>query len=40
MTELARTLRLRDLVLFNVAAIVGLRWLSVAAAGGATSVTL
>jgi amino acid transporter len=38
--ELAKTLGLRDVVLFNVTAIVGLRWIAIAAAAGSTSITL
>ena len=40
MAELRKTLGVWDVVLFNVAAIVGFRWISVAAAGGNTSMTL
>lgn len=38
--RLTQSLGVRDVVLLNVVAIVGLRWVSVAAAGGNTSVTL
>jgi amino acid transporter len=38
--QLPRALRLRDIVLLNVTAIIGLRWISLAAAGGNTSLTL
>ncbi|MEQ8223648.1 MAG: APC family permease [Candidatus Eremiobacterota bacterium] len=38
--NLNRELGLRDLILFNIAAIVGLRWISNAAAGGISSITL
>ena len=38
--ELHRTLGISDLVLLNIAAIVGLRWLSVAAQIGTSSLTL
>ncbi len=38
--KLAQTLGVRDVVLFNVTAIVGLRWISLAAAGGNTSIVL
>jgi len=37
---LERTLRTRDIVLFNVAAIVGMRWIALAAASGPSSLTL
>ena len=39
-TELPRTLSLRDLVLFNVAAVLGLRWLATSAAAGPSALTL
>jgi len=38
--KLAKTLGLWDIVLFNVTAIIGLRWVSLAAAGGNTSMVL
>jgi len=38
--DLKRELGLRDIVLFNIVAIVGLRWISNAAAGGISSVLL
>jgi amino acid transporter len=38
--ELRRALGLGDLVLFNIAAVVGIRWLAAAAAAGPGSVTL
>src|SRR3984957_6698570 len=38
--ELHRTLGISDLVLLNIAAVVGLRWLSVAAQIGPSSLTL
>jgi amino acid transporter len=37
---LEKALKTRDLVLFNVAAIVGLRWVALAAASGPSSLTL
>ncbi|MFB3828371.1 MAG: APC family permease [Bryobacteraceae bacterium] len=37
---LRRTLGLRDLVLFNIAAVIGIRWLAAAAHAGPGSVTL
>src|SRR5574337_426547 len=37
---LEKSLRTRDIVLFNVAAIVGLRWVALAAAAGPSSLTL
>jgi len=37
---LERALRTRDIVLFNVAAIVGMRWIALAAASGPSSLTL
>jgi amino acid transporter len=40
MTQLPRVMRLRDVVLFNVAAIVGLRWLTTAAQFGPASLLL
>ncbi len=40
MTNLTKVLGLRDVVLMNVVAVVGLRWISLAAAGGNTSITL
>ncbi len=38
--KLARSLKLWDIVLLNVTAIVGLRWISLAAVGGNTSIVL
>ena len=38
--QLKRTLGLRDLVLFNLAAIIGLRWVATAARSGPYSLTL
>jgi len=38
--QLNRTLGFKDIVLLNVTAIVGLRWISLAATGGNTSITL
>jgi len=40
MTELIRALKVRDIVLFNIVAIVGTRWISVAAATGPSSISL
>lgn len=40
MTRLSRVMSFRDLVLFNIVAIVGLRWIALAAAGGPSSLTL
>ncbi len=40
MAELRKSLGGWDVVLFNITAIVGFRWISVAAAGGNTSMTL
>ncbi len=40
MAELKKTLGVWDVILFNVTAIIGLRWISLAAAGGNTSLTL
>ncbi|HUI31826.1 MAG TPA: APC family permease [Candidatus Acidoferrales bacterium] len=40
MTELLRALKVRDIVLFNVVAIVGTRWISLAAATGTGSISL
>jgi len=40
MTTLPRTLGLRDLVLFNMVAVLSLRWLATAAAAGPSSLTL
>jgi amino acid transporter len=40
MIELIRALKVRDIVLFNVVAIVGTRWISLAAATGPSSVSL
>lgn len=39
-TELHRTLGLRDLVLFNLVAVVGLRWLATAAKAGPSALAL
>jgi glutamate:GABA antiporter len=39
-TTLPRTLGLRDMVLFNVVAVVSLRWFATAAAAGPSSITL
>jgi glutamate:GABA antiporter len=38
--ELPRVLTLRDLVLFNIVAILSLRWTATAAAAGPSSLTL
>jgi len=38
--KLAKSLKLWDIVLFNVTAIIGLRWISLAATGGNTSIIL
>ncbi|HEY3129168.1 MAG TPA: APC family permease [Acidobacteriota bacterium] len=38
--ELKKALGLLDLILFNIVAIVGLRWIAVAAAGGVSSISL
>lgn len=40
MPRLSRVMSFRDLVLFNIVAIVGLRWIALAAAGGPSSLTL
>ncbi len=40
MTELIRALKVRDIILFNVVAIVGIRWISLAAATGPSSISL
>ncbi|MBU1948949.1 MAG: APC family permease, partial [Candidatus Eisenbacteria bacterium] len=40
MGELRRVMGFRDLVLFNIVAIVGLRWVALAAAGGPSSLSL
>ena len=40
MAELKKTLGVWDVILFNVTAIIGLRWISLAATGGNTSMTL
>src|SRR5579862_8051081 len=40
MPELKRTMSLRDLVLFNLAAVLSLRWLNTAARSGPSSLTL
>lgn len=40
MTNLPRALGLRDLVLFNIVAVLSLRWLATAAAAGPSSLTL
>jgi len=38
--KLAKSLNLKDIVLLNVTAIIGLRWISLAAVGGNTSISL
>lgn len=38
--KLVRALGVKDLILLNVTAIIGLRWISLAAVGGNTSITL
>jgi glutamate:GABA antiporter len=38
--SLKRALGLRDLVLFNLVAVIGLRWLSTAAKAGPSALTL
>ena len=38
--KLVKALGIRDIILMNVAAVVGLRWISLAAAGGSTSIVL
>ncbi len=40
MTDLLRALKVRDIVLFNVVAIVGIRWISIAASTGPSSISL
>ncbi len=40
MTNLVRALKVRDVVLFNIVAIVGIRWISLAAATGPSSISL
>jgi amino acid transporter len=40
MTQLLRALKVRDIVLFNIVAIVGTRWISLAAATGPSSISL
>ncbi len=40
MTELLRALKVRDIILFNIVAIVGTRWISLAAATGPSSISL
>src|SRR5207245_7805325 len=40
MTDLPRVMRLRDVVLFNITAIVGLRWLTTAGRIGPASLVL
>ncbi len=40
MTELLRALKVRDIILFNVVAIVGIRWISIAASTGPSSISL
>jgi amino acid transporter len=40
MTGLRRVLRLRDLVLFYVVAVVGMRWVAVAAAAGPSALVV
>jgi hypothetical protein len=37
---LARTLTLRDLVLFNIVAVLSIRWLATSAAAGPSSLVL
>ena len=39
-TELPRSLTLRDMVLFNIVAVVSLRWMATAAAAGPSTITL
>jgi glutamate:GABA antiporter len=39
-TGLTRVLGLRDMVLFNLVAVVSLRWVATAAAAGPSSITL
>ncbi len=39
-TELPRALTLRDMVLFNIVAVVSLRWMATAAAAGPSTITL
>ena len=38
--HLRRELGLRDLILFNIAAVIGIRWLAAAAHTGSVSLTL
>ena len=40
MGQLRRVMSFRDLILFNIVAIVGLRWVALAAAGGPSSLSL
>lgn len=40
MAELLRALKVRDIILFNVVAIVGIRWISIAASTGPSSLSL
>ncbi len=40
MVQLLRALKVRDIVLFNIVAIVGTRWISLAAATGPSSISL
>ncbi len=40
MTDLLRDLKVRDIILFNVVAIVGIRWISIAASTGPSSISL
>lgn len=40
MTDLLRALKVRDIVLFNIVAIVGIRWISIAASTGPSSISL
>lgn len=40
MAELLRALKVRDIILFNVVAIVGIRWISIAASTGPSSISL
>lgn len=40
MADLLRALKVRDIILFNVVAIVGIRWISIAASTGPSSISL
>lgn len=40
MTDLLRALKVRDIILFNIVAIVGIRWISIAASTGPSSISL